>query len=161
MARALPPELFPHEPPWTSFMTLRAASFSTQVIKGSDNRHLKSFSSTRTKRAASASHLSERTFLLDMKLLMGSIHSESQPRLGLSSDASSQPATTCMGKACSSLSSLMLGFSINSTGMTLLRFRSDVEATAAKASADVFSPRGILVNLNSWNCFGWSCTRAR
>ncbi|KAG7588766.1 hypothetical protein ISN44_As07g010880 [Arabidopsis suecica] len=36
---------------------------------------------------------------------------------------------------------------------TVFGFGSEVEARAAKASADVFSPRGIRVNSNSPNCF--------
>jgi len=86
---------------------------------------------------------------------MGSIHSESQPKFELSfeSEASSQSAAFCIGKACSSLSSLTLGFSINSTGMSLRRFVLDVEAKAVRASTDEFSPQGILVNSNSSNYF--------
>ena len=70
---------------------------------------------------------------------MGSIHSQSQPRSELTSEASSQSAATCTRKACSSLSSSMLGFSINSTRMILLKFGSDVQAKAAKGRPMYFA----------------------
>lgn len=41
-----------HEPPCTSFITLWASAFSTQVISGPDKRYLNSFPSTKMKRAA-------------------------------------------------------------------------------------------------------------
>ena len=45
----------------------------------------------------------------------------------------------------------MLGCSIPSTGIILLTKGSDVKARAAKASLEVYSPLGILVNLNDSN----------
>lgn len=39
---------------------------------------------------------------------------------------------------------LMLGLSIPSTDITIRTVGSEVEASAARASTDVFSPRGIL-----------------
>ncbi|XP_013624859.1 PREDICTED: uncharacterized protein LOC106331050 [Brassica oleracea var. oleracea] len=47
----------------------------------------------------------------------------------------------------------ILGFSIPSTGIIRFTRGSDVEANAASASAEEFSPRGILVSSNLSNCF--------
>ena len=45
----------------------------------------------------------------------------------------------------------MLGFSIPSTGITLLIVGLEVEASAARASADVLSPLAIFVSSNLSN----------
>ena len=79
---------------------------------------------------------------------------------------SCRESSSCGGGASGSIPACltvrsMLVCSMPSTGIILLTKGSDVEARAAKVSAEVFSPLGILVSLNDSNCWAKVLTSSR